>query len=706
MLKRTIVVVSLCILSVLLDCEALADGVPRSQNIMDHYRWMEADQDRTNEWLQRRTIQARKTIDAFPWRKAFEKQLNAIVGAEGSLSHIYDAGESRFYLRSTPEFPYQRLFVKRKSGGEKLLIDPPIGMGIHFFSPSHDGRYVAYGLSENGSEIASINILDVESGADLSDSIPRARYPRIVWRSDNQSFFYKRLPSEKHDGLASERLAGEKVYLHHIGQAYKADVVVFDSAMIFGRNANRYDNVAVYSSSDSDWLLASISPSISGYSSSIFAVRADALNGRETPWVKIIDSEENVYNFIFSGKWLYLARYNSSSGYLVTRFSLDEPHISEEKILEWSNGELTGFTTSSEALYVTYHDSGTRRFVRVAFNDIGHVQDVPLPFGGEVTALFSSIEKREVLFTLQSWTNPPKIFRYDPDNGSVENTNLISPKSYDFSDYEVKETWVTSKDQVRVPLTIIHRRGMKLDGSAPTWLSAYGAYGVSTFPYFDPSSLIWLRHGGVIAIAHVRGGGELGPAWHEGGRASNKENSIFDFIKCAEYLVSSNYTKPARLVTSGKSAGGIIIGMAIVQRPELFAAAAIDVGILNTTRLDQTPIGPMNVDEFGSPATEQGMRDLRKIDAYDNLKDGVRYPAVMLTVGLNDNRISPWQSAKFAARLDEIASKVKESNPVLVLAENNAGHSSSTYAQADAKFLDIVSFFLWRTTNGVTKIKE
>lgn len=684
------VVISLCILSGWLSCGAQAEG----KNITDRYRWMETEQGRTNEWLLHRTLQSRKTIDALPWRATVEKQLNSLAGAEDALSYIRDAGENRFYYRFTPEFPYLRLFVKRKDGRERLLIDPPVGMGIHFFFPSRDGRYVAYGLSKNGSEFASINVLDVESGATLSDAIPRARYPDIVWRPDNQSFFYKRLPPEKSDGLASEHLVGEKVYLHHIGQNYEADTVVFDSAMVSGPNANNYDNVAVEASPDSDWLLAAISPSISGYSSSLFAVRANALNGRETPWVKIIDRGEKVSNFMLSGKWLYLARYNSSSGYLITRRALDEPHAAEEKILEWSNGELTGFTKSGEALYVTYHDSGQQHFVRIAFDNVGHIQEVPLPFEGEVTALFSSSDKRGILFTLQGWTHPPRIYRYDPDNGSVENTHLIAPESHGFADdYAVKETWVTSKGQVRVPLTIIYRRGMKLDGSAPTWLSAYGAYGVSTFPYFNLSRLIWLRHGGVIAIAHVRGGGELGPAWHEGGRASNKGNSIIDFIKSAEYLISRGYTNPTRLVASSESAGGIIIGMAIAQRPELFAAAAIDVGILNTTRLDQIPIGLMNVEELGSPATEQGMRDLRKIDAYENLKDGVRYPAVMLTVGLKDDRVSPWQSAKFAARLDAIASKVEQPNPVLVFAEKNAGHDINNYAQ-------IVSFFLWRTVGG------
>lgn len=696
--KNIIVTLQLIILANISLSYAGENRVFTSPDKLDRYNWMEACQSCTAKWLERRTKQARKTIDALPWRKTTQQQLNALNDAEGTLSNLVNAGGDRFYLRSTPAFPYLRLFVKRQNGSEQLLIDPPVGTGIHFFSLSHDGRYIAYGLAENGSEFASINILDTKEGKSLPEIIPRVRYPLIAWRGDNHSFFYRRIPSVKQKALPAERLAGQKVYLHHTGDDVSLDVVVFDSFMVSEKAASVYDDVAVYASPDSEWLVSSISTSTGGYSSTIFKVRADALNGAKTPWEKIIDSSENISHFILSGKWLYLAKYNDSSGYHVARKNLDDPGHAEETIVEWSRGELTGFITNKESLYITYHDNGTRKFLRLPFENINNIQNISLPFDGEVTALFSDYGKKEILFTLQGWTKPPVILRYDPDKNIVEDTGLIALQSHDFSDYEVEEIWVISKNNVRVPLTIIHKRGLNLDGTAPVWLTTYGAYGVSTFPNFDASRLIWLRKGGVIAIAHVRGGGELGPFWHEEGRASNKGNSISDFIDCAEYLIESGYTTPSKLVISGESAGGIIIGMALAKRPEMFAAAAIHAGMLNTTRLDQIPIGAMNFKEFGSPFTEEGMRDLKKIDAYHNLKDGVHYPAVMLTVGINDARVSPWQTAKFAARLEEITATVEKPNPVLVFAENDAGHSPATYEQADRKFLDILSFFIWRTT--------
>lgn len=676
---------------------ALANSQPYPVHKEDHYEWMENDNKRTNEWLQDKTLQARNIIDNTAWRKKNETDKKFLTESYNALYQIRDEGENRFYFRVTNKYPYSRLFVKVKNNKERLLIDPPPETGIMFFSPSHDGHYIAYGLSKNGSEISSIKILDVDKDANLKDLIPRVRYPHIVWQADHRSFFYSRLPPEKHHALPSENIAHKKIYLHYLGDDYRKDQVVFYNGMLSDPSINDYNNIEVYASPSSDWLLASTSPSISGFSSSLYTVPRKAINGVKTPWKKIIDENQKVSNFVFFGKWLFLARYNRSSGYTVTRMSLDHPQSGEEKIIEWSNGELMEFVTSNDSLYIAYHDSGVRKFVRVAFDDIKHIHAIPLPFDGEVTALFPSQERNSMLFTLQSWTIPPTIYNYDPDHNTVVNTHLISSDSYGFNEYEAKEVWVLSKDGVRVPLTIIQKKGLVRNGATRTWLSVYGAYGESTFPNFDPSRLIWLRNGGIIAIAHVRGGGELGPAWHEDGRLFKKENSITDFLACADYLIANGYTKKERLVASSASAGGIIVGRAITLRPELFSAVAIDVGILNTARMGYIPIGPMNADEFGSSNTPEGMNNLHKLDAYEHLKDGVHYPAVLLTVGLNDNRVSPWQSAKFAARLDEIARKVKNPNPVLIMAEKNAGHGASTNTQSNKKFLDKVSFFLWRT---------
>ena len=693
---KILMVVVIYILTGLLYSQAQSTQAQVSSNDVDPYAWMEQQPQRTTHWLQQQTARSRKVIDRLPWRMSLATELKSHADESPTTVDSYDTEAGSFYLKTTADFPYLRLFVQQGQNKARLLIDPPVGFGISFFAPSDNGAYVAYGLSEHGAETTAINIMEVATGNTIRDTIPQVRYPNIIWNPDNASFFYTTTPALG-SHTAAQSAKGQSIYLHHIGQPHEQDAIVFEIQNLAGLDAenHEHDSVNLYTSPDSAWFIASLSPSISGYGNYIYAAPADAVRQNKAVWRKVIDIQQQVSAFIFSGHWLYLAQYNATSGYTISRLDLDNPHAAEETILAWSQGTLTSMNTSSEALYIAYHDSGVRRFVRIPYLDIHAIQDVPRPFDGDVTAISANVGNRNIAYTLQGWTQPPRTLDFNPDAQSIVNTTPDTADAEAFANYQVEELWVTSHDKVRVPLTIIRRRDAVLDGSAPTWLTAYGAYGDSTEPYFDASRLLWLERGGSIAIAHIRGGGELGPAWHEGGRGAHKINSIADFISCADYLVAHRYTKPAKLVISGQSAGGITIGMALMKRPELFAAAAIDVGMLNMSRLDQIPIGPMNFQEFGSPDTRQGMRDLLAIDAYRHLQPGVRYPAVLLTLGMHDERVSPWQSAKFAARLQAV--NASPDSPVLILAQEDSGHSSSSRQQADEQFLDLVSFFIWRT---------
>lgn len=672
-----------------------AKGDAYKNNELKSYEWMEKKDKETSDWLQYRTFKSRREIKNTAHKKQIDIEINKINRIEGN--YIYDIkeiGNNRFYLRGDNQHPYARLFLKHRDV-ERLLIDPP--MGITFFSPSHDGKYIAYGLCKSGSEIASIHVLDVKSGRNLTDYIPGARYPHVVWLPDNHSFFYSRLPAARHNVPSFKKLADKKVYIHKLGDGYKKDAVILHSGMFSGDGANIYSNISVYLSPNSNWLLASVSSSISGYSSSLYITPLNSINGAKTTWRKIFDKENKVSNFVIFKNYLFIAKYNNASGYSITKISLDQKNAKEQAVISWSNGELLEFSTSSDALYVAYRTSGKRKFVRVDIDNTDHVYDIPVPFDGEITALFPSSDKKNIMFTLQDWINPPAIYSYTPGDKVAVNTNLTSSSRYDTRNYEAKEVEVMSKDGVKVPLTLIMRKGSKLNGSSRTWLTAYGAYGVSTFPNFDPYRLIWLERGGIIAIAHVRGGGELGPDWHESGRLFKKENSVYDFLACADYLIKSGYTNNKKLVASGASAGGIVIGRAITLRPDMFSAVAIDVGILNTVKLDRIPIGPMNFKEFGSPEIAKEKENLYQLDAFEHLHKGVHYPAVLLTVGLKDSRVSPWQSAKFAARLDEISQKVEKPNALLVIADKDAGHNDSNLKQHGEKMSDIISFFLSQT---------
>ena len=653
----------------------------------DPYRWMETNPRQTARWLSQRSDQTIKVLHSLPWRQAVAKRLSELVDTTPTISNIYDAGENRFYLRSTTEHPYLRLFVKPKAKPERVIIDPPDGYGIDFFSPSHDGHYVAFGLSRNGVEGSVIKVIRVADGVILHSNIPAVRSPNVAWAADNQSFYY----SLNTTAQASKRQFCGVVYLHRLGS--KQDIMTFDWRAIPELAQKSCENVNLYSSPHSEYLVVDFSRAISGYGRNLFFAKKNAFNNGKLAWSKLVDVDENVADFAYTGTWMYLANYNASSGYNISRVNLASPTSAREPVISWSNGELTQLSTSSDSLYVAYHQAGESKFVRIPFADLNKHHIIPVPPDEYVSAIFTSSDSQEILFTRQGWLKPPAIYRYQPADKVIRDTGLIPPVNQPLTDYVAEEKWVTTAANVRVPLTLIYRKGIKRNGTAPTWLTTYGAYGVSMFPVFDLSRLVWLEQGGILAIAHVRGGGELGPAWHKEGKSNKKENSITDFIRCAEYLIDNHYTSPSTLAISGNSAGGIIIGMAMTRRPELFSAVAIDVGMLNTSRLDKIPIGASNYEELGSPLTPSGRQNLLEIDAYRHLQPGKRYPPVLLTVGLHDQRVSPWQTAKFAAQLQAINTP----RNVLVLAYRQGGHSAATHAEANSKLVDVISFFAWKT---------
>ena len=683
--KTFIIILILLLSSICCCCTTNNELTLKKIEANDKYRWMENQPQLISNWLLSESERTVNILDALPWSKTVSKRFNQLTdfGSEPRISDIQYVGDNCFYFKQTADYPYNRLFVRDRYNNEKLLIDPPIGYGIYDFYPSRDGQYIAYSIYENGAEISSIKIINVKTKSHLNDHITGISDPSIIWSNDNLSFFYKRNDKYQQN---SPKSGTEELYLHHLNTKTKDDVLIFSKNQITGYDPVTDQNIAL--SFSSNWAIASISSSISGYSIDLYLTHYDNLNNTKVHWQKIIDRKQKVINFILKGDWLYLAKYNALSGYTISRVNLNKNSQLEEKIMEWQNGDLLQFAASKDAIYLAYHESETPKFVAIPFTDPHHVKLISLTNSQEITAIFSDTDRKEILFTAQNWTVPPKIFTYNPDNGSIQDSKMINPSAFSFANYEAEQQWVKSNDGTLVPMTIIHPKGIKYDGTAPTWLTTYGAYGVSQLAFFDATRLIWLERGGIIAIAHVRGGGELGKNWHIGGSLANKQNSVDDFIKCAQYLINHHITQPSKLVISGESAGGIIIGMALAKHPELFAAASINVGMLNMSRLDKIAIGKANFAEFGSPLNSKQLKDLSKIDAYLNLKDYVTYPPVMISVGLKDERVAPWQSAKFIARLNEINHTQKQQ--VLVIADQYEGHFFDN-------FLNTVEFFIWKT---------
>jgi len=299
------------------------------------------------------------------------------------------------------------------------------------------------------------------------------------------------------------------------------------------------------------------------------------------------------------------------------------------------------------------------------------------------------------LLDMTSWTKADKIYVYDPQTGQTKDTHLQPAGPFDDpADVESVEVKAASYDGTLIPLSIMHRRGIKLDGSNPTVLVGYGAYGISMDPNFDPRQLAWLERGGVYAVAHVRGGGEYGEDWHLAGKKLTKPNTWRDFIACAEYLIAQKYTSSSKLGIRGASAGGITIGRSITERPDLFATAIDGVPMSDVVRSEFTPNGPPNIPEFGSVSTQAGFEDLYAMSGYHHVRDGTAYPAVMLITGFNDPRVISWQPGKMAARLQAANSGSK---PILLRVDYEAGHGfGSTKTQEEEMMADGMSFNLWQ----------
>jgi prolyl oligopeptidase len=365
-----------------------------------------------------------------------------------------------------------------------------------------------------------------------------------------------------------------------------------------------------------------------------------------------------------------------------------------EVVIPASDAVITNIIAAADALYVQKLDSGLGRLWRLPFEG-GAASEVALPFEGAIQEMSATPTDPGVFVRLASWTKSPMWYHYDPTARTLTDTRLVPPSPVDFSAITSEEVKAKASDGTLVPLSIVHLRSLKLDGSHPTLLHGYGSYGITYDPAFDPTSLAWLERGGVIAVAHVRGGGEYGEDWHNAGRKATKKNTITDFIACAQYLIDHGYTSPRHLAGEGTSAGGITIGGAITERPDLFAAALDNVGMSDDLRAELQINGPANIPEFGTVKNETEFHDLLTISAYHRLKDRTAYPAVLLTTGVNDPRVDPWQMNKMTARLQAATSSGR---PVLLRVDYDAGHGGigATRTQHTALLTDQFSFLLWQ----------
>ena len=671
--------------------------------VIDPYRWMEAptpSNPQFRAFLEAQNKHARAVLDRIPGRAALAARIRALDDTIVSVAALDVQGGRWFYLKTEPGVEHRKLYLRDgPTGKERLLIDPqslPTPKGSHlaidYLFPSPDGRLLAYGLSAAGSEKTVLHILDVATGRVLPDSITRAQFPGVSWDGDNRAFFLNRL-SAASDTNPAERYRNSRGYRHVVGRPSEED------EELLGPGTN--DNVAIgpddfpslYAPPGTPYIFAYVSHGVRP-EITLYSARRSALKGKNTLWRKVADVDDGVTAFTARGEDLFLMTHRDAPRFRVIRTRAGAPDLKHaEVVVPAGRSVVQNLGAAGDALYVQEMEGGLARLRRIPYSG-GQGERLRLPFDGSIDFFVADARRPGVIVRLQSWTHSPLWYSYDPVTKSLRDTRLAPPAPIDYSGIESREVEARSADGTMVPLSIVHQRGLKLDGSHPALLEGYGAYGFSIDPFFRPALIAWLERGGVYAVAHVRGGGEYGEEWHQAGKGATKPNTVADFIGSAEYLVQKGYTSPAHLSGTGTSAGGITIGRAITQRPDLFRAAVPRVGVMNALRTEVEPGGPANIPEFGTVKTEPGYRALLAMDAVHNVKPKTKYPAVLLTAGLFDSRVEAWQPGKMAATLQENSSS---GYPVLLRVDFDAGHGMGlAKSQRSAELADIYAFLLWQ----------
>lgn len=671
--------------------------------IADPYRWMEdAKNPEFASWLKAQAAYAGSRIERLPMREDLLRRLDELSNVNHDVSGARRVGEKYFYYKVAPGENDRKLYVREKLGGtERLLVDPAkLGAGakrysIMAYSPSHDGRHVSYIVSAGGSEDGELRVVEVASGRDLGEHIDRTRWSAGSWLPDGRSFAYRRLRKLDGNAPATEKFQKSRTYLHVLGTDPEQDKPLLGHGVDPALQIEPALFPWVWVPAGSKYVLAGLATGVSP-NDAFFVAPLDALKQPVVPWRKIADFSDEVQAAVVHGDDLYLLSFKNTPRYRILRTSAAAPDLAgAREVVPPGESIITGIAAARDALYAQLLDGGIGRLVRIDYKDHSR-RPIKLPYDGAIFELNADPRAAGVLVATHSWVRPPGYFVFDPRRNALLEAPLQPRFPIDVSAFEAVEVAARSHDGTLVPLSIVYRRGLKRDGNNPALLIGYGAYGFSLHPAFSPRSLAWLERGGVLAFAHVRGGGEYGREWHTAGQKLTKPNTWKDFIACAEYLVAQKYTSPRRLAGQGRSAGGILIGNAIAERPDLFAAAVINVGVLNPLRFETTANGLPNIHEFGSVKTEDGFKGLLAMDAYTRIRDNTAYPAVLLTHGINDPRVEPWLSAKMAARLQAATTSGK---PVWLRIEYDAGHGlGSTKSQRNEEQADTYAFLFQQLT--------
>ena len=640
--------------------------------IVDDYRWLEAletDSEEVKEWTTAQNEYTRGVLDSLPQRNRIEKRIGELMSI-GSVGAPTMRGNLYFYRERKGDENQSILYMRQGHDGEpRVLLDPNAldekGLySLDWYSPSHDGKTLAFGLSYAGDEMTTLYLMDIESGQWLADEITGKVFI-TGWLADNSGFTYGKLddPTDAYT---------RSYYLHKIGTHPRQD-----KHIISQEEPSRIPGAGI--TKDGRWLIISLSD---GWARNDLYV-ADAsewMRTGELNKTQIAVGLDGRFDeqFMYGDTMYFLTTFEAPNGRLMA-VDLNNPEQRNWKpiILERRDAVLQGVSHARGMMVASYEKDATSQFEKFSLEG-GSLGTVALPGSGLGSAGIATHDDRtEAFLTYTSYNEPTSIYRFDLADETGELTLWERPDvPVDPDSIIVQQVFFESKDGTQVPMFIVHKKGLKLDGNNPCVLYGYGGFTVSLTPYFSATRFPWYEDGGVYAVANLRGGSEYGEAWHQAGMLGNKQNVFDDLYAAAEYLIEKGYTKSEKLGVQGGSNGGLLTGVAVTQRPDLFACAISAVPLLDMLRYDKFLMAKFWVPEYGSPDNPEHYEWLRAYSPYHNIEPGREYPSVFFTAGENDNRVHPLHARKMAAKLQAEATNDMSEDPILLWVDREGGHGA------------------------------
>ncbi|MFI5343562.1 MAG: prolyl oligopeptidase family protein [Chlamydiales bacterium] len=642
------------------------------------YGWLENSEDaRTQDWLKQQQTLFDEYISSSPIKSEIKSSLKHL-----SNSDIYSiprkSGDNYFYTRKKPSDEQDILYMQKGLDGiPRVLFDPNLSktksICIENFVASPDGNYLAYGISENGSDWITCKVMNIHSQSNLTESVEKIKFTPIVWSANSQGFFYSRYDS---DVLHS-------VHYHALGTSQDEDRLIFRDLQDL---SFEYEP---YISADNRYLIinalhGSYGPNTINYID---------LEASDPKPVTMIPYDGADYSFIRSKgtKFYFLTNKDAPFRKVIVIDISQHPHLVGRDVIPEGKFLLESIVPIGDYFGTVISENVANKLV--LFDDQGKiVRHISLPSLGRVT--LSRINqntnemKDELFFSFTNLFQPSTIYRYSLKSATAEIFRKPS-LDIDSQNYQIQQVFFRSKDGTRIPMFIAHKKGIKIDGNNQVLLTGYGAYGINSYPVFNEANMLWIERGGVFALVNVRGGSEYGEGWHKGGMRENKQNSFDDFIAAAEWLIENKYTKPDRLATIGVSSGGLLVAASANQRPDLFGTVVVEVGLLDMHRFHLFTIGHSWISDFGDPENPKDLAYLSLYSPCHNVREGIKYPAILITTSENDDRVVPSHSYKYLAALQNAHTGDKKK---LLRLNKNDGHYKFNSTNWIDERADILTF--------------